>query len=85
MQEITVNWVRSYAKVSGISQGALINAIILDYQLKHMNMQEVDPEAFARMRRYVDALLGRSPQLQPAPFLRVAQKYPIRQADKRPK
>ena len=80
-----MNWVRSYAKVSGISQGALINAIILDYQLKHINMQDVDPEAFARMRRYVDALLGSCPELKPSPYLRVSQGRPIRQADKRPK
>ena len=85
MQEITVNWVRSYAKVSGISQGALINAIILDYQLKHIDMKDVDPAAYARMRRYVEALLGSCPELKPAPYLRVAQSRPIRQADKRPK
>ena len=82
MQEVTLNWLRRYAKVSGISQGALINAIILDYQLKHMNMQDVDSQAYARMQRYVAALLGNCPELNPAPFLRVAQDRPSRQADK---
>lgn len=82
MQDITINWVRSYAKVSGISQGALINAIILDYQLKHINMQDVDPQAYARMERYVEALLGSCPELKPAPFLRVSQGRAVRQADK---
>lgn len=85
MQELTLNWVRSYAKVSGLSQGALINAIILDYQLKHIDMRDVDPEAYARMKRYVEALLGSCPELKPAPFLRVAQSRPLRQADKWPK
>ena len=73
MQDITINWVRSYAKVSGLSQGALINAILLDYQ------------AYARMERYVEALLGCCPELKPAPFLRVAQGRAVRQADKLPK
>ena len=85
MQDITINWVRSYAKVSGLSQGALINAILLDYQLKHINMQDVDPQAYARMERYVEALLGCCPELKPAPFLRVAQGRAVRQADKLPK
>lgn len=84
MQEITLDWIRAYAKVSGVSQGALINAIILDYQLKHINMSDVDPEAFARMRRFVDALLAACPELKPAPFLRVSQGHPSRQADKTP-
>ena len=85
MQDSTLDWIRSYAKVSRISQGALINAVIMDFQLRRLNMDEVDPEAYARMRRFVDALLGACPELKPAPFLRVAHGKPFRQADKSPK
>lgn len=85
MQEDTLSWLRSYARVSGISQGALVNAIILDFQLRKLNREAADPAKVERLQRYVDALLGATPDIQPSVSYRVTQARPLRQSHKTPK
>jgi hypothetical protein len=85
MQEPVIGWLRAYAKASGITQGALLNAIILDYQLRNIDKTLLDPTKAAKIRRYVDALLGACPPIKPAPSYRVTQGRPVSQAYKSPK
>lgn len=82
MQDPVLRWLKSYAKVSGISQGALINAIILDFQLRKLDPATTDPAKVAGLRRYVDILLGGCPPMQPAPQYRVAHHAAPRQFPK---
>ena len=82
MQDDTLRWLKAYAKVSGISQGALINAVLLDFQLRKLDPQLTDPAKTARIRRYVDALLGSAPEIIPAPAYRVSHPAPVRQFPK---
>ena len=85
MQEDTLKWIKAYAKVSGISQGALINAVLLDFQLRKLDPALTDPVKTARVRRYVDALLGLTPELEPSPAYMVSHHAPPRQFPKTPK
>lgn len=85
MQEDTLAWLKAYAIVSGISQGALINAIILDFQLRKLNRELADPAKLERLKRYVEALLGGTPEIQPSAAYRVTQDSPLRQSRKTPK
>lgn len=85
MQEDTLAWLRAYASVSGISQGALVNAIFLDFQLRKLNREAADPAKVERLQRYVDALLGAAPEIQPSVAYRVTQARPLRQSYKMPK
>lgn len=85
MQDHVMSWLRSYAKVSGISQGALINAIILDFQLRKLDPMLTDPEKTASLRRYVDILLGGTPPITPNSSYRVSHIAPPRQFPKTPK
>lgn len=85
MQEDTLSWLKAYASVSRISQGALVNAIILDFQLRKLNREAADPAKVDRLQRYVDALLGATPDIQPSAAYRVAQDSPLRQSHKTPK
>lgn len=73
MQEPTLRWLKWYAKASGISQGALINAIILDFQLRKTDHSVTDAAKVANLRRYVDVLLGGTPTITPAPYYRVSR------------
>jgi len=82
MQDDTLSWIRAYAKISGISQGALVNAIILDYQLRRLNREAADPVKVEQLKRYVDALLGAAPEIQPSAAYRVTQARPLRQSYK---
>lgn len=73
MQEPTIQWLKWYARASGISQGALINAIILDFQLRKMDPSVTDAAKVASLRRYVDVLLGGTPPIKPALYYRVSR------------
>ena len=84
MQGDTLEWIRYYASVSGISQGALVNAILLDYQLRHLNREAADPVKVSRLQSYVDALLGAAPEIQPSTAYRVTRARPLRQSFKSP-
>lgn len=85
MQEPVLTWIRNYSKVSGISQAALINAIILDFQLKKLDPTLTDPAKVAGLRRYVDVLLGAAPPIVPGAAYRVARDPAPRQFPKSPK
>lgn len=68
-----LKWLRHYSKVSGISQAALLNAIILDFQLKRLDPTLTDPAKVASLKRYVDVLLGAAPPIVPGAAYRVAR------------
>ena len=72
MQKDSLEWLKAYAESCGISQGALINALLLDLQLRKLDMSQADEKKIARLRVYVDALLGLAPEISPAPAYRVA-------------
>ena len=73
MQVPVLKWLRHYSKVSGISQAALLNAIILDFQLKRLDPTVTDPAKVASLKRYVDVLLGAAPPIVPGAAYRVAR------------
>ena len=62
-----------------------MNAIILDFQLRKLNREAADPAKVERLQRYVDALLGAAPEIQPSVAYRVTQARPLRQSYKMPK
>lgn len=59
MQPETVEWLRAVSESSGLSQGAILNVILLDYQLR-----QIPPERIAQSfrlrdaRQYCNNLLG---------------------------
>lgn len=73
MQEPALKWLKWYSKASGVSQGALINAIILDFQLRKMDPALTDQAKVANLRRYVDILLGQAPTMTPSPYYRLSR------------
>lgn len=82
MQEECLRWLKAYARVSGISQGALINAVLLDFQIRKLDPALADPAKVEQLRRYVDALLGAAPTMTPSPAYRVSHYTAPRQYPK---
>ena len=82
MQEDVLLWLKRYAKASGITQGALLNCLILRYQLDRLD-QTADPVKVARIRRYVETMLAAAPEIVPNPAYRVSRTAPVRQSSKK--
>lgn len=59
----TIKWVKMYAKACGVSQGALINAVLADFMTRKV-MPDTDPERVEELKTYAGIILARAPRLR---------------------
>lgn len=68
-----LDWLRDYARAAGVSQGAIINALLFRFMC-----EKLVPGSYRedRVRRILDrqaAILGAAPQLRPNRYLSLSQ------------
>ena len=59
----TLTWIKTYARRCGISQGALLNAVLADYMARKC-VPSSEPRAVAALEEYARILLAKAPDLR---------------------
>lgn len=69
-------WLRDYARAAGISQGAIINALLFRFMCEKLTPGTYNKERVQRILDRQEAILGAAPYLRPNRYLRLPHNTP---------
>ena len=74
MQASVLDWLRDYARAAGVSQGAIINALLFRFMCEKLTPGTYHKERVQRILDRQEAILGAAPYLRPNRYLSLSQR-----------
>lgn len=79
LQASVLEWLRDYARAAGISQGAIINALLFRFMCEKLTPGTYHKDRVQRILDRQEAILGAAPHLKPNRYLSLTHSRADRQ------